>query len=106
MSYCRVDSVYNFLIRWRPDLYGEEIIDESVLKSKGFVAIPEHQSHNSVKTMLPSSPMIRHLSEARLVKDWEVSEVTYLVPVNQQLVTNVSKFSSNSHLNFIMRINS
>ncbi|XP_067929532.1 nuclear receptor coactivator 7-like [Watersipora subatra] len=84
-----VDSLYNFFVQWRPELYGEEITDPAILCSKGFVSIPE-SSVSRISSSIPRSPMVRQLSHAKLVKNWEVLSVDEMA--RRQSLLDIQKY--------------
>lgn len=69
-----------FFIEWGPEIYGEEIADDDILNSRGFMAITEEDSFNTEnnKTKLPCSPLVRQLSRSRVFKDWEVRYLNHI----------------------------
>ncbi|KAF6040361.1 NCOA7 [Bugula neritina] len=75
----KVEDLYKFFIQWRPELYGEEITDEGVLNSKGFIAIPPEGLDSENVAKCSRSPLVRTLSNVQVLKGWEILSVNEIL---------------------------
>lgn len=67
---CRADSVYNFFLQWQPDRYRQNINNEELLSSNGFIPIKEEDISDRIAELPCSLPM--SVSNNQIYKDWEV----------------------------------